>query len=56
MAERKVDSFHVSLPYGAKEELIELARRNYTSPTTTARQIIMRELEKAREGSKGKAA
>jgi hypothetical protein len=45
-----VGSLHVELPSGAKEELIELARRNYVTPTAAARQIIMRELELAREG------
>ena len=56
MAGRQVDIVNVKLPYGAKEELIELARRNYMTTTATARQIIMRELERAREDEKSKVA
>jgi hypothetical protein len=56
MAERQVDTVTLKLPYGAKEELVEFARRNYLSPTVAARQIIMRELEKARNTPTDKAA
>jgi uncharacterized membrane-anchored protein len=45
---RQVHSLHVALPRGAKEELVELARNLYVTPTAYARLVLMKENEKAR--------
>jgi hypothetical protein len=53
---RRVHSLHVALPRGAKEDLVELARNLYVTPTAYARIVLMKEIERAKRDKNGTAA